>query len=62
MIESILPKRTRFLGINYIIEPHILERSKLKYYSDEMAILTMGQRLPTFTPEVVSDTSGGTGT
>jgi hypothetical protein len=31
LIESILPKRTRFLGINYVIEPHILERGKIRY-------------------------------
>jgi len=61
MIQSLLPKRTRFLGINYIIEPHILERAKLKYYSDEMAIQTTGQEIYTLGPSEVSDTSGGTG-
>lgn len=47
MIASVLPKRTRFLGMNYIIEPHILERGKIKYYSDEMAIATTGTTLLT---------------
>lgn len=61
MIASLLPKRTLFLGINYIIEPHILERGKMKYYSDEMAIKTTGQEIYTLGPTEVSDTSGGTG-
>ena len=39
LVESILPKRTKFMGINYIIEPHILERAKFKYRYDEMFML-----------------------
>ena len=62
MIESLLPKRTRFLGINYIIEPHLLERAKLKYYSDEMAIKTTGQEIFILGPPAeVSETEGATG-
>lgn len=30
-IEQILPKKTQFLGINYVIESHMLERSKFQY-------------------------------
>jgi hypothetical protein len=40
LVESILPKRTRFLGINYVIEPHLIERGKLRYRSEEMFILS----------------------
>ena len=40
LVESILPKRTKFLGINYIIEPHVLERGKIKYYSQESFMTT----------------------
>jgi hypothetical protein len=30
IIEKSLPKKTRFLGMNYVIEPHNLERSKIR--------------------------------
>jgi hypothetical protein len=40
LVESVLPKRTKFLGINYIIEPHVLERGKIKYYSQESFMTT----------------------
>ena len=47
MIAAALPSRTRFMGMNYVIEPHILERGKVRYYSDEMAIATTGQTVST---------------
>lgn len=31
MIEKFIPSNTRFLGSNYVIEPHALERSKFNY-------------------------------
>lgn len=40
LVESVLPKRTKFLGINYIVEPHVLERGKIKYYSQESFMTT----------------------
>lgn len=40
LVESILPKRTKFLGINYIVEPHILERGKLRYRTEQMYLLS----------------------
>lgn len=40
LIESILPKRTKFLGINYIVEPHVLERGKHRYRSEQSFMLT----------------------
>lgn len=39
LVESILPKRTKFMGINYIIEPHILERAKFRYRFQESMML-----------------------
>jgi hypothetical protein len=40
LVESILPKRTKFMGINYIIESHLIERAKLRYRSEDMFILS----------------------
>lgn len=34
-ISQLLPRKTRFLGTNFIIENHMLERPKIQYYSDE---------------------------
>lgn len=34
-IERLLPRKTKFLGINYVIEPHMLERSKFEHYTSE---------------------------
>ena len=31
MIEKFIPSNTRFLGSNYVVEPHSLERSKFHY-------------------------------
>ena len=39
IIESLLPKKTQFLGINYVIEPHILERGKHRYGFEKMFTL-----------------------
>lgn len=30
-IEKLIPNKTNYLGTNFVIEPHILERSKVKY-------------------------------
>ena len=40
LVESILPKRTKFMGINYVIESHILERGKMRYRGSESFMLT----------------------
>ena len=35
MIERLIPRTTKFLGINFVIESHALERAKMRYlYSD----------------------------
>lgn len=31
VIESLIPNRTKFLGVNFVIEPHMLERPKVRY-------------------------------
>jgi len=36
MIEALLPRNTRFLGINYVIESHMLERAKLRYAQEDI--------------------------
>ena len=40
LVETMLPKRTKFMGINYVVEPHVLERGKVKYRSEESFMLT----------------------
>ena len=31
LIEMLIPRKTKFLGVNFIIEPHMLERPKIRY-------------------------------
>jgi hypothetical protein len=31
-IDQMLPKKTKFKGVNFLVEPHMLERSKHNYY------------------------------
>lgn len=42
-IEQLIPKKTRFKGVNFVIEPHMIERSKVLYHSEGM-YLTEGSR------------------
>jgi len=35
LIESLMPKKTQFLGINYTIESHMLERHRMRYLYDQ---------------------------
>ena len=37
-VENLMPKKTNFLGVNFVIEPHSLERSKLQYQFNDMYI------------------------
>jgi hypothetical protein len=39
LIEQLLPRKTRFLGINYVIESHVLERNRYRYPVDRMYLL-----------------------
>ena len=31
IIGSLVPRKTKFLGVNFVVEPHMLERPKLRY-------------------------------
>lgn len=31
LIESLIPRKTKFLGVNFVVEPHMLERPKVRY-------------------------------
>ena len=39
MISTLLPKKTQFLGINYTIESHMLERHRMRYLYDQQYTL-----------------------
>lgn len=39
LVESLMPKKTQFLGINYTIESHILERHRMRYLYDQQYTL-----------------------
>ena len=38
MIERLLPRTTEFLGVNFVIESHMLERHKLQYQPADVHI------------------------
>lgn len=33
-LEQLIPKKTRYLGTNYVVKSHVLERNKLQYQTD----------------------------
>jgi hypothetical protein len=35
-VAQLVPRKTRFLGTNFVVESHILERSKVEYQSPDM--------------------------
>ncbi len=37
-VEGLIPKKTKFLGTNFVIEPHSLERAKLQYQTFDMFV------------------------
>jgi hypothetical protein len=39
LVASLLPKQTQFLGINYTIESHMLERHRMRYLYDQQYTL-----------------------
>ena len=41
IVFSNLPRNTKFLGINFIYESHMLERNKLKYLHDEIYLKSL---------------------
>jgi hypothetical protein len=38
IIKQLLPKKTRYMGTNFIIESHMLERNRFKYMFDDIYI------------------------
>ena len=38
MIDLLVPRKTKFLGVNFIIEPHVLERPKMRYNTQDMYV------------------------
>jgi len=40
LVEQLLPRKTRFLGVNYVIESHVLERNRYRYPIDRMYLLS----------------------
>jgi len=47
MIEQLIPKKTNFNGINFVIESHVLERHRMRYLSDDI-YLKLSERESTF--------------
>lgn len=38
LVEMMIPRRTKFLGVNFVIEPHMLERPKMRYNTSDMYV------------------------
>lgn len=36
LIEMLIPRKTKFLGVNFVLEPHMLERPKVRYNTFDM--------------------------
>jgi hypothetical protein len=36
MIAQLVPRKTNYLGTNFVIESHMLERPKMEYHYSEM--------------------------
>ena len=36
LLRAVLPQNTNFLGVHFIVEPHVLERGKIKYYGEDI--------------------------
>ena len=41
IIEQLIPRKTKFLGINFVVESHMIERSKFRYLFDEIYLLSL---------------------
>ena len=40
IIEQLIPRKTNYMGTNFIVESHMLERHKMQYLSDELYLKT----------------------
>jgi len=36
MLEQLIPRKTKFLGVNFVIESHVLERNRFRYLFDDI--------------------------
>ena len=43
LIEDLVPRKTKFLGINFVIESHVLERSRFRYLFDEIYLKALAR-------------------
>ena len=46
MVNQLLPRKTKFLGTNFIIESHMLERPKIEYLGTDMYLTSIDRALP----------------
>ena len=36
LLGQLIPKKTKFLGVNFVIESHVIERNRFRYLFDEI--------------------------
>ncbi|MBP05000.1 MAG: hypothetical protein CMA72_09490 [Euryarchaeota archaeon] len=36
LLRIVLPQNSNFLGVHFVVEPHVLERGKIKYYGEDI--------------------------
>ena len=41
LIEQLVPKKAKFLGVNFVVESHVLERNRFRYLFDEIYLLAL---------------------
>jgi len=55
LIAAVLPQNTDFLGVKFIVSPHVLERGKFKYFGENSYL---DESLKTGAPDVDNDIDG----
>ena len=41
LIEQLVPKKAKFLGVNFVVESHVLERNRFRYLFDDIYLLAL---------------------
>ena len=41
LVHQLIPRKTKFLGINFVIESHVLERNRFRYLFDDIYLLSL---------------------
>ena len=41
LVYQLIPRKTKFLGINFVIESHVLERNRFRYLFDDIYLLAL---------------------